>query len=104
MEACVSNTNDAIQYNHYIVCILLDRLLQNYRDCHLVLAGDGQCDLPGNSAKLCTYSLMDTGTNKVLHAETVDKREVHLQSPNMEREDFTSIKFFAWQTSWQCYC
>ena len=51
-----------------------------------MLAGDGRCDSPGNSAKFCTYSLMDTGTNKILHAETVDKREVHLQSPNMERE------------------
>ena len=29
---------------------------------------------------------MDTATNKIVHAETIDKREVHLQSPNMERE------------------
>lgn len=50
------------------------------------LAGDGRCDSPGSSAKFCTYLLMDTGTNKILHAETIDKREVHLQSSNMERK------------------
>ena len=48
-----------------------------------MLAGNGRCDSPGNGAKFCTCSLMDTGTNKILHAETVDKREVHLQSPNI---------------------
>ena len=32
---------------------------------------------------------MDHDTNKILHVETVDKREVRLQSPNMEREAFT---------------
>ena len=31
---------------------------------------------------------MDHDTNKILHVETVDKREVRLQSPNMEREAF----------------
>ena len=61
-----------------------DKLLQTYKNCHLVLAGDGRCDSPGNSAKFCTYSLMDTATNKIVLAETIDKREVHLQSPNME--------------------
>ena len=32
---------------------------------------------------------MDHETNKILHVETVDKREVRLHSPNMEREAFT---------------
>ncbi|XP_065911288.1 uncharacterized protein [Dysidea avara] len=50
-----------------------DTLLQNYKDCHFVLAGDGRCDSPGSSAKFCTHSLMDTSTNKILHTETVDK-------------------------------
>lgn len=55
----------------------------------MILAADGRCDSPGKSAKYCTYSLMDHDTNKILHVETVDKREVRLQSPNMEREAFT---------------
>ena len=51
----------------------------------MLLAGDGRCDSPGSSAKYCTYSLMDLDTNTILHMETVDKREVSLQSPSMER-------------------
>ena len=31
---------------------------------------------------------MDSETNKILHVETVDKQEVNLKSPNMEREAF----------------
>ena len=52
------------------------------------MAFDGKCDSPGKCAKYCTYSLMDHDTNKILHVETVDKREVRLQSSNMEREAF----------------
>ena len=50
------------------------------------MAGDARYDSPGSSAKFCSYSLMDVSTRKVLHVETIDKREVQLQSPNMERE------------------
>ena len=52
----------------------------------LVLCGDGRCDSPGKCAKFCTYSLMESESNVILHFENVDKREVDLQSPNMERE------------------
>ena len=31
---------------------------------------------------------MDSTSNKILYMETVDKREVALKSPNMEREGF----------------
>ena len=34
----------------------------------------------------CTYSLMDTENNTIIHSTTVDKRQVMLQSPNMERK------------------
>ena len=54
----------------------------------IILSGDGRCDSPGMSAKYCTYSLMDINTGYILHSETVDKREVALQSPNMEKEAF----------------
>ena len=52
----------------------------------VILCGDGRCDSPGNSAKFCTYTLMDSGSGLVLNLETVDKREVQGKSPNMERE------------------
>ena len=39
---------------------------------------------------------MDTNTGKILHVQTVDKREVKLQSPNMEREALKrSLDFLA---------
>ena len=53
-----------------------------------MLAGGGRYDSPGSSAKFCTYSVMEIESCKILHAETVDKREVDLQSPNMERKAF----------------
>ena len=37
---------------------------------------------------------MKIDTHYILHAETVDKREVTLQSPNMEKEGFVrSLQF-----------
>ena len=50
------------------------------------LAEDGRCDSPGISAKFCTYSMMDIDNNTIIHVETVDKHEVSLYSPNVERE------------------
>ena len=56
------------------------------KSTNLVLSGDGRCDSPGKSAKYYTYSVMETGRNKILHSKNVDKQEVHLRYPNMERE------------------
>ena len=53
-----------------------------------MFCGDGRCDSPGKSAKYCTYSMMESESNKISHIETIDKREVNLKSPNMEREAF----------------
>ena len=63
-------------------------LLAKHKDKNLVLAGDGRCDSPGSSAKFCTYSIMEIDSSAILHAEAVDKREVDLHSPNMERKAF----------------
>ena len=63
-----------------------EKLLDKYRSSDLVLSGDGRCDSPGKSAKFCTYSVMEATHNQILHFENVDKREVELYSPNMERE------------------
>ena len=68
----------------------------------VLMGGDGRCDSPGSSAKYCTYTLMESSRNMVVHLETVARDTVHLyflsilvykqtiqvayQSPNMERE------------------
>ena len=36
---------------------------------------------------ICSHSLMDVSTSKILHVETIDKRKVQFQFPNLERED-----------------
>ena len=61
-------------------------MLQQHSQRDMVIAGDGRCDSPGKCAKFCTYSVMETSSNVIIHSETIDKREVHLKSPNMERE------------------
>ena len=63
-------------------------LLAKHKDRNLVLAGDGRCNSPGSSAKFCTYSIMEIESGAILHAETVDKQEVGLHSPNLERKAF----------------
>ena len=55
----------------------------------LVLCGDGRNDSPGYSAQYCTYSLMDTRTNKIVSMEVVDSREADDKSMNMEKNGFT---------------
>ena len=52
----------------------------------MTVSGDGRCDSPGKCAKFCTYSLMETSSNIIVHSETIDKSEVQYKSPNMERE------------------
>ena len=51
----------------------------------LILSGDGRCNSPGKSAKFCTYLMMEATDNQILHFENVDKFDVGLQLPNMER-------------------
>ena len=63
-----------------------EKILSQCKNDKLVLAGDGRCDSPGSSAKYCSYILMEITNNSILQMVTVDKRQVSLRSPNMERE------------------
>ena len=49
------------------------------------LAGDGQCDSPGFSAKYLSYYLQDMDTDLIVHAEVLDKRMTGGNSTAMER-------------------
>ena len=73
---------------HGVFIHLRAQRLDTMKDKELVLSGDRRCDSPGKSAKFCTYSFMDLESGLILHTETIDKREVALQSPNMEQEGF----------------
>ncbi|KAJ8050345.1 hypothetical protein HOLleu_03510 [Holothuria leucospilota] len=55
-----------------------------------IFDGDGRNDSPGFSAQYCTYTTMDYHTNDILHVVVVDKRDVGLKSPNMEKAAFVS--------------
>ena len=63
-----------------------EKVLSRYKNDKVVLARDGRCDSPGLSAKYCSYIMMDVTNNTILQMITVDKRQVSLRSPNMERE------------------
>ena len=80
---------------HYTISVFTQsKLLDQLRNKDIILSGDGRYDSPGKSAKYCTYSFMDIETGYILHSESVDKREVALQSPNMEKEAFLrSLQF-----------
>ena len=62
----------------YTYLYFLKRRSSKFSGNSLHLAGDGRCESPGSSAKYCSYSLMEMNSYKILHVETVDKREVDL--------------------------
>ena len=68
------------------IFFMKEKILAQYKNDKIVLAGDGRCDSPGSSAKYCSYVLMDVNKNSILQMVTIDKRQVSLRSPNMERE------------------
>ena len=78
--------NKQVYGNTFVFIYLQKALLEKFKLTDLVLSGDGRCDCPGKSAKFCTYSMMEITHNQILHFQNIDKCEVGLQSPNLERE------------------
>ncbi|XP_044147357.1 uncharacterized protein LOC122935632 [Bufo gargarizans] len=56
----------------------------------LCIAGDGQCDSPGHSAKYCIYTMIDTLTEKVIDFEIVQRSQCSL-SVAMEKFAFEIV-------------
>lgn len=48
--------------------------------------GDGRNDSPGHCSQYMTYTVMNHETKDILAMIVIDKREVGLKSPNMEKE------------------
>lgn len=63
-----------------------NELIREFAGKDIVVAGDGQCDSPGFSAKNLCYFLMEVTTSYILETEVRDKRHVGLSSVNMEKE------------------
>ena len=62
------------------------QLVEEFVGKKVVVAGDGQCDSPGFSAKNLCYFLMEDSTRYILEVQVRDKRHVGLSSTNMEKE------------------
>ena len=60
-------------------------MFKNLGDRPVVIAGDGQMDSPGYSAKNCIYTMMHAELDYVLHVELVDVRHSQLKSAVMEK-------------------
>ncbi|KAH9373992.1 hypothetical protein HPB48_018762 [Haemaphysalis longicornis] len=52
-----------------------DQLVRRVAGTAVDLAGDGRCDSPGYSAKYCTYSLLCTQLNRIIHCEQIRVKE-----------------------------
>ena len=62
-----------------------DAVMEFLRGNNLQLSGDGRCDSPRDSAKYCTYSLMDSATDLILDYKLIQSSETG-SSVAMEEE------------------
>ena len=76
-----------IQWERENIDFLIDvSVFRNLQDNYIVVAGDGQMDSPGHSAKHCVYSLMDATNYYILHVENIDVRITKHKSSVMEKK------------------
>ena len=66
-------------------------IFEELKDQDLVVAGDGQCDSPGFTAKNLCYYLMDVTTSYIIELEVLDKRETNMKSVMMEKQALQNI-------------
>ena len=68
-----------------------EKIFEELKDQELVVAGDGQCDSPGFTAKNLCYYLMDVTTSYIIELEVLDKRETNMKSVTMEKQALQNI-------------
>ncbi|KAJ8017607.1 hypothetical protein HOLleu_44868 [Holothuria leucospilota] len=94
MGICHANLHHYVQRTYTCPVVedywngMQSQILAARRDHEVVISGDGRNDSPGFSAQYCTYTTMDYNTGDILNVAIVDKREVQLKSPNMEKVAF----------------
>ena len=57
-----------------------EKIFEELKEQEPVVAGDGQCDSPGFTAKNLCYYLMDVTTLYIIELEVLDKRETNMES------------------------
>ena len=68
-----------------------EKILEELKDQELVVAGDGQCDSPGFTAKNLCYYLMDLTTSYIIELEVLDKRKTNMKSVMMEKQALQNL-------------
>lgn len=68
-----------------------EKIFDELKGQELVVAGDGQCDSPGFTAKNLCYYLMDVTKSYVIELEVLDKRETSRKSVQMEKQALHNI-------------
>ena len=68
-----------------------EKIFEELKDQELVVAGDGQCDSPGFTAKNLCYYLMDLTTSYVIELEVLDKRKTNMKSVMMEKQALQNL-------------
>ena len=66
-------------------------IFEELNDQELAVAGDGQCDSPGFTAKNLCYYLMDVTTSYIIELEVLDKSETNMKSVTMEKQALQNI-------------
>ena len=68
-----------------------EKIFEELKDQELVVAGNGQCDSPGFTAKNLCYYLMDLTTSYVIELEVLDKRKTNMKSVMMEKQALQNL-------------
>ena len=68
-----------------------ETIFEELKDQELVVAGDGQCDSPGFTAKNLCYYLMDLTTMYILELEVLDQRKTNMKSVMMEKKALQNL-------------
>ena len=68
-----------------------EKIFEELKDQELVVAGDGQCDSPGFTAKNLCYYLMDLMTSYIIELEVLDKHKTNMKSVMMKKQALQNL-------------
>ena len=68
-----------------------EKIFDELKGQEFAVAGDGQCDSPGFTAKNLCHYLMDVTKSYIIELEVLDKRETSMKSVQMEKQALHNI-------------